>query len=556
MKSVHYSSLSQAFIKRDNCYHCLQCQYMSDQLTNIRNHVEAKHGDRENKYECEDCHIVYKTLNSMRAHKSRVHTKRKKLLEGKKSKIDQRSKSTNKEQKLQEEILELELKTLPEVKYETSNDLHYNPDPLTLKVKKEDISSNEAQSINLDSIKGESKLFTCPIPDCAYSTENGFYIKKHFGHNHIHGEGPNFFKCQENDCDYSTSETYNLKRHYKGKHIRAGCCSICGLLPKSKAHLDRHFKMHETHFYCEKCKRMQLKEDFQNHDCKIQKKERSSTKASKYKEKFASYGENIDDYMEIYLDGELQKFKCKKCGCVSITKHSWYRHCQRHFGGEFSCDVCGVACKNLRSLDQHKKYKHSIEGQTICTTCGKSFPHEDFPNHECNQYICNECGKILKSKGSLESHIQRVHRINERSHICNVCGKGFTQVTALKKHVKTQHESKKEPTPCPECGVKVMKLENHMRHVHTPDDQRKYQCQHCGKGFDFTQNLDKHMMNMHLKLRPYNCRYGCDISYNDKSNRNHHERKRHGKLFISVEEEQIKAKMDFENSRLAEEITR
>ena len=84
-----------------------------------RNHVDAKHGDGENKYECEDCHTVYKTLNSMRAHKSRVHTKRKKLLEGyqlqnsKKSKIDQRSKSTNKEQKLQEEILELELKTLP-----------------------------------------------------------------------------------------------------------------------------------------------------------------------------------------------------------------------------------------------------------------------------------------------------------------------------------------------------------------------------------------------------------------------------------------------------------
>ena len=117
--------------------------------------MDAKHGDGENKYECEDCHTLFKTLNSMRAHKSRVHTKRKKLLEGyqlqnsKKSKIDQRSKSTNKEQKLQEEILELELKTLPEVKYETSNDLHYNPDPLTLKVKKEDISSNEAQNLTV-----------------------------------------------------------------------------------------------------------------------------------------------------------------------------------------------------------------------------------------------------------------------------------------------------------------------------------------------------------------------------------------------------------------------
>ena len=30
------SSFIHSFIKRDNCYHCLQCQYMSDQLTNIR----------------------------------------------------------------------------------------------------------------------------------------------------------------------------------------------------------------------------------------------------------------------------------------------------------------------------------------------------------------------------------------------------------------------------------------------------------------------------------------------------------------------------------------
>ena len=89
--------------------------------------MDAKHGDGENKYECEECHTVYKTLNSMRAHKSRVHTKKKKLLDvyqlenSKKRKIDHgkpflippRTKDTNQEQKLQEEILELELKTLP-----------------------------------------------------------------------------------------------------------------------------------------------------------------------------------------------------------------------------------------------------------------------------------------------------------------------------------------------------------------------------------------------------------------------------------------------------------
>ena len=86
-------------------------------------------------------------------------------------------------------------------------------------------------------------------------------------------------------------------------------------------------------------------------------------------------------------------------------------------------------------------------------------------------------------------------------------------------------------------------LNLHIKSVHTPDDQKKFQCQQCGKGFLVQRALDSHMMNMHLKLKPYNCRYGCEISYNDVSNRNHHERKQHGKLFISVEEEKMKAKM-------------
>jgi len=228
------------------------------------------------------------------------------------------------------------------------------------------------------------------------------------------------------------------------------------------------------------------------------------------------------------------------CGYDNSLKHVIFRHCLTHFDQEVTCDICGLISKNSRTLQDHKKYKHSVEGQTICRTCNKSFLNEDFSNHKCSQIICNECGKILKSKICLEKHIQNIHRINEKSHICNICGKGFTSKALLKIHFGSQHENKEPPIPCPECGAKVKNLRNHMRFVHTPDEERKFQCQQCGKGFDHMKNLDQHMMNKHLKLKPYNCRYGCEISYNDKSNRNHHERRQHGKLFISVEEEKLK----------------
>lgn len=63
-------------------YECLRCNHTSDQLTNIRNHVDARHRDGSDKsYVCEECNSEYKTLNSMRAHRSRVHGRKRKLEE-------------------------------------------------------------------------------------------------------------------------------------------------------------------------------------------------------------------------------------------------------------------------------------------------------------------------------------------------------------------------------------------------------------------------------------------------------------------------------------------
>ena len=110
MKQAHYSPLNGAFTKASSGYQCRECDYVSDQLTNIRNHVDAKHNDGANKYVCEECKSEYKTLNSMRAHKSRVHVKKRKIQGTGLKNVDR-----NQKQKLEKEILELELKTLPSI---------------------------------------------------------------------------------------------------------------------------------------------------------------------------------------------------------------------------------------------------------------------------------------------------------------------------------------------------------------------------------------------------------------------------------------------------------
>ena len=111
---------------------------------------------------------------------------------------------------------------------------------------------------------------------------------------------------------------------------------------------------------------------------------------------------------------------------------------------------------------------------------------------------------------------------------CTQCDKLFASQRVLQKHMKNTHSEK--PT-CNICGKQVRKIKSHMILVHKSDEEKKYQCSKCGKGFLTQRALDIHDMNVHLKLRPYECRYGCESRYNDPSNRSAHERKTHGKNF-------------------------
>ena len=94
------------------------------------------------------------------------------------------------------------------------------------------------------------------------------------------------------------------------------------------------------------------------------------------------------------------------------------------------------------------------------------------------------------------------------------------------------HDGNRETQECPHCGKKVVNLKAHIKTMHTADDQKKIQCPDCGKGFVNDNFYQKHRISVHEKTYPYNCRYeNCEAKYNDPSNRNCHERKKHGAVF-------------------------
>ena len=222
--------------------------------------------------------------------------------------------------------------------------------------------------------------------------------------------------------------------------------------------------------------------------------------------------------------GRKKRQQCTYCGnkCKDINKHVQYECKKRDYAyDELNCDLCKKTFENPSKLIRHIRETHTHK-------------------REEEKVICNICGKISGSKDILKAHLKSMHAIRELKFKCQVCGKMWPSKGELNKHMQSHSLVK---MPCPVCGISFKNVKNHIKTVHAKDEDKKFQCQDCGKGFISRSELKSHQMNVHLKLRPYACRYGCDISYNDSSNRNSHERKTHGKAFTTTSEEKLKEKI-------------
>merc|ERR1712129_244867 len=95
-------------------------------------------------------------------------------------------------------------------------------------------------------------------------------------------------------------------------------------------------------------------------------------------------------------------------------------------------------------------------------------------------------------------------------------------------HMRSSH---KEKAPCPHCGKVIKKMLRHIKTEHTSDSDKKYKCLQCEKGFIDKNKLEGHMRSVHIRDRPFVCRYSCGVASNDKGNRKKHEIGKHGGVF-------------------------
>lgn len=191
----------------------------------------------------------------------------------------------------------------------------------------------------------------------------------------------------------------------------------------------------------------------------------------------------------LYLAAHIRKahnnernHKCDICGKDFFRSFALKDHLSTHNEVKSEiCDFenCGKAFKNVINLKAHKK-THIPEGS----------PSTVRPKVPSKEFVCQCCGKILKSTTGYDIHM-RIHR-NEKPFECKTCGKTFGAQTTLTVHERVHQNIR--PYQCDQCPLKFKtwsNMKNHKISIH--ETEMKHECHICGKRTKMKSNLTLHM---------------------------------------------------------------
>jgi KRAB domain-containing zinc finger protein len=346
----------------------------------------------------------------------------------------------------------------------------------------------------------KDKQFKCSICDGTFKTFRE--RKSHFVSNH---KGEKQYKCSICDDKFQTlkERKSHLESNHKGE--RPYKCPICESRFSDQYNLKEHIsQVHVKNkpFMCDSC---------------------PSAFARPY-----GLGLHIRE-----VHKKLKPLKCDQCThCFSRPFHLKEHILRVHEGKKpekkFCCDVCGSKFEWRTALKSHIKLKHVLENKSIDETNINEFKKDPEiaamidkaqkgqKNVLHKEYVCKLCNiKVLFGKNT---HIKKYHSGNNIK--CPKCDKTYnTYVLAVNHHINMHERS-----PCLICGkfFSSKTIGRHMQQAHTANDDKKYKCDHCGKGFVANDKLQDHI-NTHTGEKPHVCKV-CGKGFASLGTHKMHER--------------------------------
>lgn len=264
-------------------------------------------------------------------------------------------------------------------------------------------------------------------------------------------------------------------------------------------------------------------------------------------------GEELEEVSEIGMDAK--PYICETCNRIFTDITMFKTHLNTHKSKGHFCKYCDVYYKRIDHLEKHIEIMHPAFSKTMV-------PREKKVNPYAKTFLCNTCGKILKSSLAYENHTlkhqskcpfpcdicpetfpnrgaRRRHEVKEHNlftkengnpdgyHVCEVCGLEMFSDGAYYHH-KDKHG---DPYPCGFCGKLYGSRSLMQVHARRHTNERPFVCTLCNRNFKVKQELNAHM-NIHKDLRPYQCPH-CPKMCRKSSDLTHHIRTHTGeKPFI------------------------
>ena len=352
------------------------------------------------------------------------------------------------------------------------------------------------------------KQYKCSICKSGFATKT--YLKEHISVVH---EKNYPFMCQY--CSSAFIRDSHLKLHIDAVHLKLkphNCdkCTQCFSTPSGlKRHIQQvHTASNEKKFKCKTCgKGFVVNNALQDH---------------------------------IHIHNGEKPHVCKVCGTGFANYSNLRTHERGHDGNKrtkkvkdgkilekkkFCCEECGDRLSSAALLKRHIKVKHFLGNKSIDETNINEFRKDPevaamMDNKEYKGYVCKLCHKkVLFGKSA---HIQKYHTGNNIE--CPKCDKTFYNYVRAMQHILNVHEKK----PCTICGEMFgsTSMTSHIQQAHTANDEKKFKCKICGKGFTFNLALQDHT-NIHTGDKPYVCKV-CGKGFANYFNHRTHERRHAG----------------------------
>lgn len=162
-------------------------------------------------------------------------------------------------------------------------------------------------------------------------------------------------------------------------------------------------------------------------------------------------------------------------------------------------------------------------------------------------FPCKQCGVVCPSMPSLLEHMDsHLQQEEDRKFKCDECGRGYRHAGSLANHKKTHDVGSFECDICGKENSNALALKSHLR-SHT--SQKKYSCAECGKAFRLATQLATHE-RVHLTKRVKEQSYRkVDMEYDTHENRHEIENHPH-----HLNEQSTSVGMSTENSPAEDKV--